>query len=45
MKRVRKINYEARPGYIRLKFLEKWYVKYIRTSYDSKLSYQPWIVG
>ena len=45
IKRIRKPKYVARPGYIRLKFLEKLYIKYIRSSYDSKLTYMPWIVG
>lgn len=45
IKRIRKPKYVTRPGYIRLKFLEKLYIKYIRSSYDSKLTYMPWIVG
>ncbi len=43
--RIRKVSYKPRPGYIRLKFLQKYYIKYIRASYDSKLIWAPWIVG
>ena len=45
IRRIRKLKYENRPGYIRLKFLEKLYIKYIRSSYDSKLTWMPWLVG
>ena len=37
--------YTPRPGYIRLKFLEKLYFKFQRSSYDSKLIWMPWLVG
>jgi hypothetical protein len=45
IQRIRKPKYQTRPGYIRLKFLEKLYIKYIRSSYDSKLTWMPWLVG
>lgn len=45
IQRIRKVSYQPRPGYIRLKFLEKFYIKYIRSSYDSKLTWLPWLVG
>ena len=45
VKRIRKFKYSPRPGYIRLKFLQKWYMKWMRSSYDSKLTWLPWIIG
>lgn len=45
IERIRKLKYIPRPGYIRLKFLEKWYIKFIRSSYDSKLLWLPWLIG
>lgn len=45
LQRIRKLKYTPRPGYIRIKFIEKLYIKFIRSSYDSKLTYLPWIAG
>jgi len=45
IERIRKPKFEPRPGYVRLKFLEKWYIKFIRSSYDSKLMWLPWLIG
>ena len=45
MKRVRKPDYKPRPGFIRIKFIEKYYIWWIRKSFDFKLAILPWFLG
>lgn len=45
IRKVRKMEYQPRSGYIRIKFLDKLWVKWRRSSYDSKLLYLPWMLG
>lgn len=45
LKRYRKQDYQPRPGYIRFKFLEKYYIWWKRKSFDFKIAIMPWFVG
>lgn len=45
IKRFRKQDTNTRPGYIRFRFLEKYYIWWKRKSFDTKLAILPWFVG
>lgn len=45
LKRFRKPDQNPRRGYIRIKFIEKYYIWWRRLSFDIKLAILPWMLG